>query len=165
MDLKLWGPSTGETKGTSCTHFSSSISLHLSLSAHPSFSLHSTLGLTFRHPDITGRFWLGQQPRLRWLWHLTEILLFLIYLEVFFSGIVCEICRQYMWLGSFICESEWFLTAVNMGFWLVKLVMSDTDFPTSLITGFVWTGFFVSYLQSDTTQKDTVNKIRVKPPW
>lgn len=38
VDLKLRGPSTGETKGTSCTHFSSSISLSFPLSSSLFFS-------------------------------------------------------------------------------------------------------------------------------
>lgn len=39
-------------------------SFYPSLSAQPSFSLHYMLGLTWRHPDILSRFWLGRQPRL-----------------------------------------------------------------------------------------------------
>lgn len=39
MDLKLQGPSTGETKGTSCTHFSLSMSLSLPLSSSILFFL------------------------------------------------------------------------------------------------------------------------------
>lgn len=57
--------------------------LYPSLSPRPSFPLHSTLGVTWRHPDITSRFWLGRQPRLwRW-WHLMERLLFFIYIQAF----------------------------------------------------------------------------------
>lgn len=39
-------------------------SFYPSLSTQPSFSLHYMLGLTWRHPDILSRFWLGCQPRL-----------------------------------------------------------------------------------------------------
>lgn len=56
--------SAGETKATSCTHFSLSTSLFL-LSPHPSFSLHSTLGPTWRHPGAPCRFRLGRRPRCR----------------------------------------------------------------------------------------------------
>lgn len=75
-------------------------SLYPSLSPHSSFSLHSTLGLTW--------FWFGQQPRLWWWWHLGERFIYYYFFFSFtskplISGFVCEICQQYMWLGSFSC--------------------------------------------------------------
>lgn len=78
-------------------------SLYPCLSAHPSFSLPSMLGLTWRHPDIPGRFFcLGRQPR---LWDVAsdgEIVIFHLHPSLLLACFVWEmICQQYMWLGSF----------------------------------------------------------------